>query len=226
MKKVVLSLGGSLIVPEAVQGEFLLQFRKLIESRVHDTQFVIFTGGGNTARLYQDGLRAALETADDASLDWIGIHSSRLNAQLLKTLFGDKAADEIIEDPTLTVDLNTPVRIGAGWKPGWSTDYDAVAFAAGHSIDRVVNLSNIKYAYDKDPKQFDDAKPIYETTWEQFQKIVGDTWKPGLNMPFDPIASKLASEKGIEVVIADGINLANLENILDDTKFEGTRIHN
>jgi uridylate kinase len=224
MKKIVLSLGGSLIVPEKVEGDFLSRFHALVSARLSDTQFVIFTGGGNTARLYQDGLRAALSGASDAALDWIGIHSSRLNAQLVKTMFGEQAANEIIVDPTLQLELNTPVRIGAGWKPGWSTDYDAVAFAAGHRIERVVNLSNIKFAYDKDPNQFDDAQPIEETTWEGFRKIVGDEWKPGLNMPFDPIASKLAQEKGIEVVIAQGTNLPNLEAILDGGDFEGTTI--
>jgi len=225
MKKIVLSLGGSLIVPQEVQGEFLAGFQERIESHLSELQFVIFAGGGNTARLYQNGLRQAVPETVDAGLDWIGIHASRLNAQLLKLLFADHAAEEIIEDPTLQVELNTPVRIGAGWKPGWSTDYDAVAFAAGHGIERVVNLSNITYAYDKDPKQFDDAQPITETTWAEFRKIVGDEWKPGLNMPFDPIASKLAQEKGIEVVIADGTNLDNLELILKGEAFEGTRIY-
>lgn len=223
MQQIVLSLGGSLIVPEQVQGEFLARFRELVSARFDHMQFVLFCGGGNTARLYQDGLRTA-GVGDDASLDWIGIHSSRLNAQLVKTLFGADAASEIIVDPTLQVELDTPVRIGAGWKPGWSTDYDAVAFAAGHGIERVVNLSNIKYAYDKDPNQFDDAQPIEQTTWAAFRQIVGDEWKPGLNMPFDPIASRLAEEKGVEVVIAEGTNLENLAAIVDGENYIGTTI--
>lgn len=225
MKKIVLSLGGSLIVPEKVQGHFLHDFKACIESYIDTMQFVIFTGGGNTARLYQEGVQDALINHDSDSLDWIGIHASRLNAALLQLIFEKNAAREIIEDPTLSVELDTPIRIGAGWKPGWSTDYDAVAFAAGHGISRVVNLSNIAYAYDKDPKQFDDARPIEEIEWADFRSIVGDVWKPGLNMPFDPIASQLAQEKGIEVIIADGTNLSNLVAIIEEKPFTGTRIY-
>ncbi|HLD21948.1 MAG TPA: UMP kinase, partial [Patescibacteria group bacterium] len=131
----------------------------------------------------------------------------------------------IIIDPTQKIEMNTSVVFGAGWKPGWSTDFDAVQFAIMHDIPRVVNLSNIAYVYDKDPKKFLDAKPIKDITWTEFRKLVGTEWKPGLNMPFDPIASKLAQEHGIEVVIADGTQIENVRAILDNKPFTGTIIH-
>ncbi|MDD4333294.1 MAG: UMP kinase, partial [Patescibacteria group bacterium] len=48
-------------------------------------------------------------------------------------------------------------------------------------------------------------------------------WSPGLNMPFDPIASRKAQELNLQVIIA-GKNLKNLKNILEDKKFKGTVI--
>ncbi len=223
-KRVILSLGGSLIIPEAVSSEMLKGFRELILRKVEEGfEFVIFTGGGNTARLYMDGLRGIKDTTD-ADLDWIGIHGSRLNAQLVRAMFGDLAAEEIIVDPTVSFEMTTPIRIGAGWKPGWSTDYDAVQVAVTVGAGMVVNLSNIEYAYTADPKQDPTAIPILETTWSEFQKIVGTEWKPGLNAPFDPIAAKLAAEHSKTVIIANGKNLENVEAIIDGTEFIGTVI--
>jgi uridylate kinase len=86
-------------------------------------------------------------------------------------------------------------------------------------------MSNIKMAYDKDPKKHKDAKPIKEATWPEFRNIVGDTWTPGLNVPFDPIASKRAEELGLKVVILDGKDLSNLRKHLRGGKFVGTVIN-
>lgn len=114
--------------------------------------------------------------------------------------------------------------IAAGWRPGFSTDYDAVVLGKYFEAKQIVNLSNIDYVCDKDPRKFPDAKVIKDISWKEFRKIVGDKWDPGLSAPFDPIASKLADEAGIEVAILNGRKLKNLENYFDDKKFKGTVI--
>jgi uridylate kinase len=80
--------------------------------------------------------------------------------------------------------------------------------------------------HDKDPNKFPDAQPIEDITWSEFRKLVGNEWKPGLHAPFDPIASALAAEHGIEVVIADGTQIENVRAILEGRSFTGTLIHN
>lgn len=224
MNKIILSLGGSIIVPEEIDVDFLQRFRAVILARMAEMQCIIFTGGGKVCRKYQD---AAKEIADvtDEDLDWIGIYASRLNAQFVQRVFRGYVNDELIIDPTVTIAMEKPITVGAGWKPGHSTDFDAVQSAVLYGVKRVVNLSNIASVYDTDPKKYPDAQKIGDITWVDFQKLVGTTWSPGLNTPFDPIASQLAAEHGIEVVIADGRNLPNLEAILDDKPFEGTLIH-
>lgn len=223
MKKIVLSLGGSLIVPQEIQVDFLKQFRELIVSKIDKFQFVIFAGGGKTCRVYQDAA-AKIVPLTDWQLDWIGIHASRLNAQLLHTIFEEEAEKHVVKDPTKKIQMTKPILIGAGWKPGWSTDFVAVQFAVTHGFTQVVNLSNIEYVYDKDPKKFPDAKPFKEMTWAQMRELVGDEWTPGMSAPFDPIASKLAQEKGIEVIVANGTAIDNIRAILEDQDFVGTRI--
>ena len=55
--------------------------------------------------------------------------------------------------------------------------------------------------------------------------MIGDKWVPGMNAPFDPVASKLAEDLEVTVKILDGKNLRNLASALDDKSFTGTIIH-
>ncbi len=56
--------------------------------------------------------------------------------------------------------------VSGGQKVGWSTDMDAAVFADALTLDRVFKVSNVDYIYDKDPKEFFDAKPIKDMTWK------------------------------------------------------------
>ena len=220
----VISMGGSLIVPEEIDVDFVRDFRKLILSQVEKgKKFVIITGGGKVCRKYQDAAKQVKEL-DSSELDWLGIYSTRLNAEFIKILFGDLAEKEIIVDPTLPVNMTKSIVFGGGWKPGWSTDYDAVLLGEQLQAKKVINLSNIDYAYDKDPKKYPDAKKIEKISWAEYRKLIPAEWDPGLSTPFDPIASKIAEEANLEVVILNGKNISNFENCLDGKEFIGTTI--
>ena len=95
---------------------------------------------------------------------------------------------------------------------------------ADYGIRSVVNLTNIDKVYNKDPNQFHDAKPIDTITWKAYRAMIGDTWSPRMNAPFDPIASKLAQELGVTVKILNGKDLDNLGCALDNKEFHGTTI--
>jgi uridylate kinase len=227
----VISLGGSLIVPKAgIDWQFLKKFRELMVAEMKKgKKFVIVTGGGNVARTYQEAaVKVTKLTKDDR--DWLGIHSTRLNAQLVKTIFRAYAHPRINKNPRTSADLRSHFKKGegmmvaAGWRPGWSTDYVSTILAERLGAKTVINLSNIKYAYDKDPNKFKDAKKIESIDWAGFRKIVGNVWDPGLNAPFDPIASKHAQKIGLEVIICEGKDIDNLGKILNEGKFIGTVI--
>jgi len=116
------------------------------------------------------------------------------------------------------------VLVAAGWKPGFSSDYDAVLLAERFGSKTVVNLSNIEKVYTADPRVDPAARPLDSVSWEDFRAMVGDEWVPGKNVPFDPIASRHAHENGIKVVCAAGRDLENLRRILDGGDFVGTLI--
>ena len=224
-KTYVISLGGSLIVPpDGIDWKFLKEFYLLIEKRVKKgDKFFIVTGGGITCRKYQEAANKIVKVKDE-DLDWLGIHSSRLNAHLLRTIFYKIAHPEIIKNPTFHIHSSKKIIIAGGWKPGWSTDYVATIIAQEYEIKNTINLSNIDYVYDKDPKKYSDAKKIERISWKEFRKIVGNKWKPGLNTPFDPIASQKSEQLKLKTIIMNGKKLNNLKNFLENGKINGTII--
>jgi len=221
---IVISLGGSLVVPDSIDHQFLRQFRDFVYSFVNQgKRFFLIVGGGKTARRYQQGLMNVCDTTPE-DLDWIGIHATRLNAQLVKTMFGDMVHDTIITDPSEAQKSTQPITVGAGWKPGCSTDYDAVLMAQAVDARVLINLSNIDYVYDKDPKQYPDAKKITEITWTDFRELLPAEWKPGLNTPFDPLAVETAESLGLEVALLNGDNPDNIRKYITRDTYIGTVI--
>ena len=225
MDTTVLSLGGSLIAPDSVDIGFLKEFHSLILNYVKEgKRVIIVTGGGSTSRKYQDAcIKIAPETVK-SNLDWIGIAATKLNAHLVRSIFGELAHEEVLNNPKSHVETDKPILIGSGFLPGCSSDKDAVELAATYGAERVINLTNVDYVFDKNPKEFDDAKPFEKMSWSEFKEIFGTEWKPGLHSPFDPIAALEAEKTGVSVVIANGENLDNLKDILSGGDFKGTII--
>nr|QQK86976.1 uridylate kinase [Treponema denticola] len=227
----VLSVGGSIVAPDKPDFNFLDKFSKTIRNWLlqdSSRKIIMVIGGGAPARDYQNAYRKVCDLrkapAKNDEADWIGIMATRLNAQLVKAVFEDLCPNPVVYDPT-TVDMfGGQILVAAGWKPGFSTDNDAVVLAERFSGNLVVNLSNIAKVYTDDPKKNPEARPIDSISWEDFIKIVGTEWVPGKNTPFDPIASQRAQKAGIKVICAAGKDIENLENILNGKDFKGTVI--
>jgi uridylate kinase len=222
---VVVSVGGSLIVPDEIDTVFLSAFRALIQREIgKGLSFFIITGGGKLARRYQESAQTVRGDLDREDLDWLGIHSTRLNAHLMRSLFKDEAQARIVKNPTRRISGSPSVVIGAGWKPGWSTDYCAVLAAKQLGAKKLVNLSNIDYVYTADPRKDSTAQKIEKTTWSEFRALIPKEWDPGLSSPFDPIAAKEADSLGLEVAIINGTKLDEFEHYLNKEPFMGTVI--
>ncbi len=226
---IVMSVGGSLIVPDAIDTTFLISLKKLIEEEtsISGRRFIIITGGGRTARKYADAAKEVSEL-DNEDLDWLGIHATRLNGHLLRTVFKDIAHPVMVTNPDEVLDVPSSARliVGAGYRPGSSSDLQAIKIATRVGAKRVVNLSNISHVYTADPKKDPEAVKIEDIIWEDFRKLIPEKWDPGLSSPFDPVAAKEAQTQGIEVACIDGGNLESLKNYLHGEAFVGTRIHN
>ncbi len=223
----VLSLGGSIVAPDLPDAGFLTEFSALIRSWLaedHSRKIIIVVGGGGPARAWQNAYKDICPGKSDDEADWIGIMATRLNAQLLRAIFSDLCPADVIYDPTQVDVFSGRILVAAGWKPGFSTDNDAVLLAERFNADTVINLSNIAKVYTDDPRTNPDAKPIDTISWADFRKLVGDKWVPGKNVPFDPVASMHAQKSGLTVICAAGRDIENLRAILDQTKFTGTVI--
>lgn len=222
---IVISLGGSLIIAGKINISFLRSFRTLILKHVRKAErFIIITGGGSVAREYQAAARAIVKITDE-DLDWLGIHATRLNAHLIRTLFREHADPQIITSrQKIRKKLRSPITIAAGFRPGSSTDYDAVLLAKAYDAKTILNLSNIDQVYTADPRKNKNAKPLTQMSWPAFHKLVGGRWDPGANVPFDPVASKWAGKWGMKVIITKGSDISNLRGWLDERRGQGTII--
>ena len=228
----VLSVGGSIIVPEKPDTEFLSNFIKMVTQWLDEDKsrrLILVAGGGAPARVYQNAYKEVGEAtklnSEANAADWIGIMATRINAQLLKACFGDYCKNDVVYNPTVEdLQFDGQVLVASGWKPGFSTDTDAVYLGEKFGAKTIVNLSNIEKVYTDDPRKNPDAKPLDTISWADFRKMVGDEWVPGKNCPFDPIASKKASELGMKVICAGGKNIPNIKAILNDQEYVGTTI--
>ncbi|MGL4987144.1 MAG: UMP kinase [Treponemataceae bacterium] len=231
----VLSVGGSIVAPNTPDVDFLKQFVNLVKNWLAEDdhrKLILVIGGGGPARIYQQAYNEIVTEQTDLKnennihheADWIGIMATRLNAQLLKAIFDDLCQQDVVYDPTQINVFSGQILIAAGWKPGFSTDKDAVLLADRFGAKTVINLSNIAQVYTDDPKKNKDAKPLEAISWQDFRKMVGNEWIPGKNVPFDPIASQFAEKSKLKVICADGKNIENIKNILNDEPFFGTTI--
>ncbi len=224
-KDFVIALGGSIIHPDEINVEYLKQFYSFIVSQTEQgKRFIIVIGGGGPARKFQ---KAASEIVDltDEDKDWIGIHATRLNAHLLRTIFQKEAHPIVFKERGKIKNFeNYSVIIGAGWKPGWSTDFVAMQIAVDFGIDKLIILGKPDYVYNKDNQLFNDAEPIKKINWQDYLKLIPNEWSPGIHAPVDPVASKLAQKENIKVVVAGAKDFSNLKNILEDKEFKGTMI--
>jgi uridylate kinase len=211
--------------------EYLRAFRALIYEILEadaERRFVFVTGGGAPARVWQAAFREIAGrdggAEADASADWIGVAATRLNAELVRALFARDCPQPVVIDPTAVEMFAGRIMVAAGWKPGFSSDNDAVLLAERFAAPLVINLSNVEKVYTADPRTDPNAKPLDKVSWDDFLKITGTEWKPGLNVPFDPVASARAKAAGITVICAKGTDIDNLRCILTGKPFTGTTI--
>ncbi|MBU0980431.1 MAG: UMP kinase [Nanoarchaeota archaeon] len=218
----IISLSGKFVFDKEVKVEYLKKFKRIIEDFVKDgNKAVIVTGGGKINFMYNQAAKKIADISDE-DFDLIGIACTKLNAHLLRSIFGRIAYDDVVKDPTRVPKTDRPVIVASGWKPGFSSDMDAVILAKHFKAKTLINLTNVDYVYDKDPRGHKDAKPLKELSWDGLQALVGTEWRPRLDMPFDPIAVKDAKKAGLQLNIINGNDLVSFRSALHNKPFKGT----
>lgn len=232
----VIHLGGSIVVPHisdegGINVGFLKLFSRFLREEMRKgMRFVIVIGGGKTCRVYQKAASQVTKVSD-RDLDWIGIHTIRLNAHLLRTIFVQEAYPVVIDHNPSDVEVQKLKRtkqnlfIASGWTPGWSTDYIAVRLAEKFGAKEVIIAKDIPFVYDSDPKKNLNAKPIKKISWKDYKKLIPKKWTPGLSSPVDPVATRLAEKFGITAKILRGEDLKNFQRAIEGKPFQGTIIY-
>ncbi|WGK69316.1 UMP kinase [Candidatus Haliotispira prima] len=246
----VIDLGGSVIAPSGETGlvpdhvytvKILAFLHKWLLAKPQ-RHLGLIIGGGAPSRRYLDaarkgredltaaGLQASVWSVDD--LDVLGIAATHFNGEYVRLLCAslcDEEGTSLVRQPLLrSYDDLAPVEelgrivVGGGWKPGFSTDYDAVLLAEHCACERIYCLSNIAQICDSDPKTNPEARACEKLSWAEYEQIAGSKWVPGTSLPFDPVATAYAAKIGMELVFADGRDLENFERILNEEKFLGT----
>jgi len=223
-KTVVVALGGSIVHPDGIDIQFLKDFKKFLAPFLRrGTKFVLVIGGGKLSRNFQEAAEQVSRVTDEDK-DWIGIHATRLNAHLLRTIFRDVADPVVIDIRGKIKKLRAPITIASGWRPGWSTDYVAMRIAADFGAHEAIIAGKPAHVYNKDNAKFPDAVPLHELSWREYRKLIPAKWKPGLHAPVDPVGAALGAREDVKAIIIDGRNMSNFAALLNGKEFKGTII--
>jgi len=224
-KIVVLSLGGSLIVPDQIDVSLLKKFRSVLNKHSKSYKFVVVCGGGSIARKYISALNEDEKKEYFQSL--MGISVTRLNARFLAYFFGKDPEFGIPHDIRHVKNLLKKNEVvfcgGLRYAPDQTSDTNAVKLAHEFKTS-FVNLTNVQGLYDKNPSKFKDAKFLPKTTIAEFNRIVMSIpSKPGMHAPVDHSAMKLIKKNNIRTVII-GKDMDQFDRYLSGKEFTGTII--
>jgi len=226
MKKVVvLSLGGSLIVPDEIDILFLNKFKQVIKKHLNKYKFVIVCGGGSIARKYIKALREQGKSEYLQSMSGIAVTS--LNARFMTYFFGKDANEGIPHDIQQIKGLlkkNGVVFCGAlRYAEKETSDGTSAKIARFFKTD-FINLTLVPGLYDKNPIERKNAKFIPRISWQDFwNKARKIKYSPGQHFVLDQHAAEIIKNYKITTYIL-GKDMKNLDNLLNGKKFKGTII--
>ena len=221
--KIVISLGGSVIIPNKVDLEYLEKFKKVILKLKNKHKILIVTGGGKTARTYINALEK--DGLDKKTLSYIGIFTTRLNARLVAALFKIKRIPSTEKELKKIKKKERLVVTGAlGFHPNMTSDGTAAEAAMHLKADLFINITNVNGLYTKDPKLFKDAKIINQISFRDFFKIARKIkFRAGQHFVLDKKAAEIIYRHKIKTVIVNR-DVKNIANLLSCKKYAGSTI--
>jgi uridylate kinase len=221
----VLSLGGSLIIPNEINLEYLKKFKKIILKNLKNYKFVIVCGGGSIARKYIYALRKM--GLNHMFQGFAGISATRMNARFMSYFFKhdqEKGIPHKLSELKEDISKSNIIFCGSlEYSPKQTSDSTA-AQIAGFLKCSFANLTNVNGLYNKNPKEHKDAKLIKEISWNEFEKMANKLkYEPGQHFVLDQTASKIIKKNKTTTYIL-GNNINQLDNLLNGKKFIGTKI--
>jgi len=225
----VVDLGGSVAVTDqGLNVPLLKKFNQEIIAQVKKgKKFILVIGGGKLARSYQQAVKKIKHNVLPDNLDWVGIKATHLNAEMLRACFADLAFPQVLTERFQQRSFEQySVLVAGGFLPGASTDFVSAQLAVDFNIKKVIALGKPAYIYTANPEKSKKAKPIKQMSWDDYFKLIPKDWQPGAKIPIDQKAAKLAKERNLNFIVADGRKIANFRKILENQKFQGTWLEN
>jgi len=226
MKKVrVISLGGSLIIPEKVDHTLLESFKKVLRKNYGKNKFVVVCGGGSIARKYIFLLKKEGKPIKEQSL--AGIRATRMNSNVMIQFFGDEANKSVpmsMKEVRSNLKKNKVVFCGALRYAEKETTDGTAAKLAKYFKTELINLSNVSGLYTSNPLKNKKAKFIRTISWKSFDEMASKIpYKPGQHFILDQNAAKIIRKNKTPAYLF-GPDMKNLNNYLNGKKFIGTEI--
>ena len=226
-KVIVLSLGGSMIIPDKINLKFLKEFRETILKNTKKYKFVIVCGGGKTARNYINGLENEKIKEKEFFQSLLGISATRINARFLTYFFKKDANQGIPHDMQEVQNLlriHDVVFSGALRYSSHQTSDAAAVKLANYFGTAFVNITDVAGLYDKNPKTHKNAVYIPQINHKEFLKMAKKIqFHPGQNFILDQKAAKLIKKYNITTFLV-GPDMKNLNNLLNKKYFVGSVI--
>jgi uridylate kinase len=193
--KIVLRIGGSVLVPSEIDTPFLRMVVKEIGKMQTHHDLYIVVGGGKTARKY---IQAAREfEPSDTILDELGILSSRLNALLLSTCLPE---GELVQNFHEVLHARGLPVLG-GTTPGQTTDTVAALLAELVQADMLIKVSNVDGIYTADPHRDPTAQKLPTMDFKDLKKLLERDFKAGISSIIDPVAAEIISKNRLKVIV-------------------------
>ena len=224
MDRVVISLGGSIIIPGDRDGEFLKRFASLLRELSGEMELFVVCGGGKTARTYINIGREL--NGSEAQLDEMGIAATRLNARLLQLALGDMAEQSVpctVEEAAGQASQGKVVVMG-GTTPGHTTDGVSASLAEAVGAVRIVNATSVDAVYSADPRKDSSARRYERLTFQQLKDLLGDEHGAGASGVFDPMGAAIVMRSRIPLIVVAGRDLEDMSRAVRGTSVKGTVI--
>jgi uridylate kinase len=225
MEKVVISLGGSIIIPDDRDGEFLRQFASLLRSLADEHEIYVVCGGGKVARYYIVTCREL--GAGEEELDELGIEVTRLNARLLQLAMSPMVYENVPHtvEETASQGGKDTVAIMGGTTPGHTTDAVSAALAERVGASRIVNATSVDGVYSSDPRKDRNSVKFDRLSFQQLDDLMHKgTHGAGRSHVFDPLGAEIVRRCRIPILVVDGRDLGEVGNAVRGQGIKGTII--
>lgn len=222
--KVVISVGGSILVPsvESTRVEEYVSVLSELDDAGHEVGVVV--GGGPAARKYIETARSL--GGNEIELDQLGVAVTRLNARLLIAGLDDRASPSPVTDHNKAKEVfqRGDIPVMGGTVAGHTTDAVATALAEHVDADLLVYATSVPGVYDVDPSQDDDAEKLGSLSPGELVDIVSNIeMAAGSNAPVDLLATKLLQRSRLRAVVLDGTDPQGVIRAINGTH-DGTDI--